>query len=49
MSDAVIFVVGSIVFPMVSFGLGFTLVEVRRLDREATSRQVVRSRKKIAD
>ena len=48
MSDAVIFVVGSIVFLMVSFGLGFTVVEVRRLDQEATDRQVVRSRSKIA-
>lgn len=48
MSDAVIFVVGSIVFLMVSFGLIFTVVEVRRLDQKAMDKQVVRSRDKIA-
>ncbi len=48
MPDAIIFVVGSIVFLMASFGLVFTVVEVRRLDREAAARQVVRSRRRIA-
>lgn len=48
MPDAVIFVVGSIVFLMVLFGLLFTVVEVRRLDQQAMDKQVVRSRDKIA-
>ncbi|HET9697448.1 MAG TPA: hypothetical protein VFP40_11320 [Terriglobales bacterium] len=48
MSDALIFVVGSIVFLMVSFGLAFTVLEVRRLDREAMNKQVARSRSKVA-
>ena len=48
MPDAVIFVVGSVVFLMVFFGLVFTVVEVRRLDQEAMNRRVVRSRNEIA-
>ncbi len=47
MQDSVIFLVGFIVFLLVSFGLIFTVVEVRRLDQEATNKQVVRSRSKI--
>ena len=48
MSDVIIFVVGSIVFLMVLFGLVFTVVEVRRLDQKAMDKQVVRSLDKIA-
>jgi|WetSurMetagenome_2_1015567.scaffolds.fasta_scaffold1786511_1 hypothetical protein len=48
MSDAIIFVVGSIVFLMVSFGLGFTVIDVRRLDQEALDKPVGISRNKMA-
>jgi hypothetical protein len=39
MSDTVIFVVGMFTFLLLSGGLGFTVLEVRRLDEEAKGKR----------
>jgi hypothetical protein len=35
MSDSMIFIVGTLTFLLLSGGLGFTILEVRRLDEQA--------------
>ncbi len=48
MSDATIFIVGAIVFFMLTAGLAFTVFEFRRLGQEAANKQKVRSQSKIS-
>jgi hypothetical protein len=47
MSDAAIFAVGAVVSGVVLSGLVFTVLEVRRLGREATSKQGFLNRKNM--
>ena len=44
MSDTVIFIIGLVVSMLLAGGLRFTVLEFRRLDKEATDRRQANSR-----